>query len=270
MAVTCQRLARIALVLAVMGGHRVLVRGQTLPTEPLVFGAGRVTIGGEASVTLSCAATPEAGACHGDTGFFNYTDYEHSLVRMARVDISAAVQVTQHLSVLADVRSENGGSPRPYALYARLRPWTNRAFDIQAGRVPPTFGAFARRAYSSDNLLIGYPLGYQYLTSLRPDSLPANADELLRMRGRGWLSNFSLGNVTPDRGVPLATAFLWDTGVQVHGANAWIEGTSSITLGSLASPALRPEKIGRQYDARVAVRPLTGLLLGRPGDGDPF
>ena len=54
--------------------------------------------------------------------------------------------------------------------------------------MPPTFGAFARRTYATDNPLIGYPLAYQYLTSLRPDALPANADELLRMRGRGWLS----------------------------------------------------------------------------------
>ena len=86
---------------------------------------------------------------------------------------------------------------RPYALYLRIRPWTTRDFDIQVGRVPPTFGAFARRTYANDNPLIGYPLAYQYLTSLRPDAVPANADELLRMRGRGWLSNYSLGDPTP-------------------------------------------------------------------------
>ena len=49
---------------------------------------------------------------------------------------------------------------RPYALYLRIRPWLNRDFDIQVGRVPPTFGAFARRTYANDNPLIGYPLAY--------------------------------------------------------------------------------------------------------------
>jgi len=34
-------------------------------------------------------------------------------------------------------------------------------------------GAFARQAYGRDNLVIGTPLAYQYLTSLRPDALPA-------------------------------------------------------------------------------------------------
>ena len=47
-----------------------------------------------------------------------------------------------------------------------------RDFDIQVGRVPPTFGAFARRTYAIDNPLIGYPLAYQYLTSLRPTRCP--------------------------------------------------------------------------------------------------
>ena len=40
-------------------------------------------------------------------------------------------------------RHPDGASP--YALYVRIRPWDRAAFDIQAGRVPPTFGAFARR-----------------------------------------------------------------------------------------------------------------------------
>ena len=48
---------------------------------------------------------------------------------------------------------------------------------------PPSFGAFGRRAYNADNPLIGYPLAYQYLTSLRADAIPATADDLLRMRG---------------------------------------------------------------------------------------
>ena len=103
-------------------------------------------------------------------------------------------------------------SRRAYAAYVRVRPWRRHRFDIQAGRIPPTFGAFGRRAYSTDNPLIGYPLAYQYLTSLRPDAIPATADDLLRMRARGWRSSFPVGSQTPGPGVPLVTAFRWDTG----------------------------------------------------------
>ena len=181
----------------------------------------------DVSATVSCAETAGTGSCGNDTGFFNYSDYEHSTLRMVRR------------------RRERGGARQPVARRAGRCPERKRrcvrgrtrctsgcargrsaTFDINGGRVPPTFGAFPRRTYASDNLLIGYPLAYQYLTSLRPDAVPANADELLRMRGRGWLSNFSLGNLTPARGVPLVTAFRWDTGVQVHSGWTWGDATA--------------------------------------------
>jgi hypothetical protein len=237
-------------------------RAQTLPSEPLVFGDGHVTVGADVSATVSCAETAGTGSCGNDTGFFNYSDYEYSTLRMLRVDVNAVVRANRSLAFLAELRSENGSSPHPYALYARLRPWAQHAFDINAGRVPPTFGAFPRRSYASDNLLIGYPLAYQYLTSLRSDAVPANADELLRMRGRGWLSSFSLGNTTPDRGVPLVTAFRWDTGVQVHSAWTWADATGAVTTGSLSDPQFGDDNPGKQVVGRFAFHPQAGLVLG--------
>src|SRR5207245_4941874 len=167
-----------------------------------------------------------------------------------RRDVNAVGRANHSLAVLADIRSENGESPRPYALYVRLRPWAQRAFDIQAGRVPPTFGAFARRTYASDNPLIGYPLAYQYLTSIRADSLPANADELLKMRGRGWLSAFSIGNTTAARGLPLVSAFRWDTGVQVHGGSDLVLATASVTTGTVSNPLFTDDNSGKQLAGR--------------------
>jgi hypothetical protein len=253
---------QIACAIVMTAGRADLLRAQGIPSEPIVFGDGHVTVGADVSATVSCAETAGGGSCGDDTGFFNYSDYEDSTLRMLRIDVNAVVRANRVLAVLADVRSENGGSPRPYALYVRLRPWAQRAFDIQAGRVPPTFGAFARRTYASDNLLIGYPLAYQYLTSLRPDAVPATADELIRMRGRGWLSNFSLGNVAPERGVPLVTAFRWDTGVQVHSGWTWADATAAVTTGSLANPLFTDDNGGKQVVGRFAVHPKPGLLVG--------
>jgi hypothetical protein len=236
------------------------------------MGGGRVTLGGDASATFGCGlgdADPSK-ACGDDLGFFNYSDYEHSTLRMLRLDLNASVRAGGHLSVLGELRSENGGMPRPYALYLRLRPWQRHNLDVQAGLVPPTFGAFARRTYASDNLLIGYPLAYQYLTSLRPDALPANADELLRMRGRGWLSSYSVGNPLPDRGLPIATAFRWDTGVQVHASSEIVEATVSVTAGSLGNPLVADDNAGKQVAGRVVLHPLPGLIVGASGAHGPF
>jgi hypothetical protein len=244
---------------------------QALPSEPLTFGTGWFTLGADVSATASCASVQgNTSHCTTDTGFFNYTDYQHSALRMLVVGITSEVKAGDRVSVLAEIRSENGGLPDPYALYVRVRPWLTHGFDIQAGRVPPTFGAFARRHYPYDNLLIGYPLAYQYLTSLRADALPANADELLRMRGRGWLSNFSIGNPAPDNGLPLVHAFRWDTGLQMHAANQRAEATVAVTTGTLANPLVGDDNGGRQIAGRVVVRPFTGLVTGASAARGPF
>jgi hypothetical protein len=199
-----------------------------------------------------------------DPGFFDYTDYDHSALRLIRINVSGTVKANEHFALLGELQTENLDSVRPYALYLRVRPWTTRAFDIQIGRVPPTFGAFARRTYASDNPLIGYPLGYQYLTSLRPDALPANADELLQKASLGWLVRYSVGEPTLSHGVPLVNGFRWDTGLQVHAAlpGEVLSVTGSVTNGTLSNPLFDDDNGGRQLAARVESRPIVGLIAG--------
>jgi hypothetical protein len=225
---------------------------QTLPSEPFTFAGGRVVIGGDVAASLA----PD------DLGFFNYGDYEHSTLRQIRVGVTTSVRATSRLSFLGELRIDNFQQVSPFALYARVTPWPDRRFDIQIGRVPPTFGTFGRQAYGNENPLIGYPLAYQYLTSLRTDSVPTSADELLAMRGRGWLSNFGVGNLAPDRGLPLVTAFSWDTGVQVTTGWRAVDITASVTNGSAANPRVRDDNGGKHFAARVSVRPIVGLVLG--------
>jgi hypothetical protein len=235
-------------------------RGQTLPSGPIALADGRVTIGGDVSASTG----------QNDPGFFNYTDYEHSALRLLTIDLSASVKGGEHFTVLGELRSENVEAPQVYALYLRIRPWADRRFDVQAGVIPPTFGAFARRTYAEDNPLIGYPLAYQYLTSVRPDAVPVNADELLRNRGRGWLASYSIGNQTPDRGLPIASAFRWDTGVQVHAASDVMDVTASVTNGTISDPLFKDDNSGKQVAGRVAVHPTPGLIVGASAARGPF
>jgi hypothetical protein len=245
---------------------------QSLPSEPITFGGGRITLAGDVSATFSCTDSPtaESPVCADDTGFFNYTDYEHSTMRMLRIGVAASIRVSDRLAVLSEVRTEDLGQLQPYALFVRIRPWREHRFDVQAGRVPPVFGAFARRTYPADNPLIGYPLAYQYLTSLRADALPANADELLRMRGRGWLSNFSVGELTADRGLPIVSAFRWDTGVQVHAGNERVDSAVGVTTGSLSNPLVGDDNAGKQIAGRVALTPTAGLVIGVSAARGPY
>lgn len=226
--------------------------GQALPSAPVTLADGRLVIGGEASAAIAAR----------DEGYFNYTDYEHSALRLIRLALTAAWQPTDRIAVLGDVRTENWDQLRAYALYLRVRPWRGKAFDIQAGRIPPVFGAFARRPYGPDNLLIGYPLPYQYLTSLRVDAIPAVPDDLRQMRGRGWLASYPIGSPAWAPGVPLVSAFRWDTGVQARVRGSRADASIALTNGTLSNPRLGDDNGGRQIAGRVTVRPVIGLEIG--------
>ena len=240
------------IVLSALAALATNAGAQTLPSEPVAIAGGRVVLGGEVAVS----AAPD------DPGYFNYTDYKHNALTEFRFGVTAAVRATDRISFLGELRAENFDHVAPFALYARVRPFPNRRLDIQIGRIPPTFGSFTRRAYGRDNPLIGYPLAYQYLTSVRSDAVPASADELLRMRGRGWLARYGVGNPEEARGLPLVTAFSWDTGVQVTTGWDAVTVTGAVTNGSASNPRITDDNAGKQVALRVSATPLTGLVLG--------
>jgi hypothetical protein len=244
---------RLTVLLLVVCAPPAGLRAQQLPAGPITTAHGTVTVGGEVTVT--------AGS-RDHNAFFNYTDYEHNALRMFRVSLSGMWRPAGRLAFLTELRSENAEHVVPYALYVRVRPWKARAFDIQAGRIPPVFGAFARRSYGTDNPLIGYPLAYQYLTSLRPDAIPATADDLLLMRARGWRASYPVAVAGPGPGVPLVSAYRWDTGIQAHATGGRVEGSIALTTGTLSNPRVDDDNRGRQVSARVAWKPVVGLVLG--------
>jgi hypothetical protein len=238
----------------------IAAEAQTLPSRPIALADGQVTLGGDLSVAIGPT----------DPGFFNYTDYEQSILRLFRGDLSAAIKIGDRVTLLGALRSENGAHLRAQAIYVRIRPWLNRPVDIQAGRIPPTFGAFSRRAYAADNPLIGVPIAYQYLTSLRGDSLPADTDELLRMRGHGSLLRFSVGSDELEHGLAIASPSSWDTGVQLHAATTAVDATVSVTAGTLSYPIWRDDNDRKRVAGRLALHPRIGLVIGASGSRGPF
>ncbi len=230
-------------------------RAQDLPSGPVSLANGMIVIGADVSISL----TPQDDT---EGAWFNYTDYEHNALRLFRVALNADVRLTDRVSILTEIRSENGDTVKPYALYLRVRPWRDRPIDIQAGRIPPTFGAFARREYGAGNPLIGYPLAYQYLTAVRPDALPASTDDVLRMRARGWRPSYPIGSLEIAPGMPLMTAFRWDTGVQVRVGPETFNASAALTNGTTSDPRTRDNNGGKQIAGRVAWRPTPALSVG--------
>jgi hypothetical protein len=247
-------LAAALLLSAVVSSPRPA--GAQTRNEPYGFGQGRVTFGGELAGMLSP---------RDDEAFFNYTDYERDALRMARLRLFGQWRVAPPVSVIGEIRTENADALDVAALYVRWRPLSTHEFDIQAGRIPPVVGSFARRAYGRDNLVIGLPLAYQYLTSLRPDALPATVDDVLRMRGRGWRPAFPIGSQAIEPGVPLVSSTRWDTGVEARWRTGLVEMAGALTRGAPAVPVVRETNDDYQWSGRVAVHVPAGLTLGISG-----
>ena len=159
-----------------------------------------------------------------------------------------------------DRRTRSASSPTP-STSASGRGRT-APLDIQAGRIPPVFGAFARRTYGADNPLIGYPLAYQYLTSLRPDAVPATADDLLAMRARGWRASYPVGVTSPApacRSSPPTAGTRACRRARRAGAS---RGRSRSRPARSRTRAWTTTTTDGRCPARVAWKPVVGLVVG--------
>jgi hypothetical protein len=223
-----------------------------LATEPAARGPVQLFVGGEAS----------ASAAEKDRGYFNAEEYGEDTLRLVRLRATFELRVGDHVAALGEVRHTNQEPPRVYALYLRLRPQSEGPFDIQVGMVPPVFGAFPRRAYASEDPLIGRPLGYQYVTSLRADAAPRSLAELLSMRGRGWAPSYELGATRVEDGLPPVEIGRWDVGAQVRLRTDTVEAALGVGQGSPSDPRVRDNNSGKALSARVAWTPVMGLVAG--------
>ena len=115
-------------------------------------------------------------------------------------------------------------------------------------RLAPLRGAI----YGADNPLIGYPLAYQYLTTVRPDALPRRTPRTSSACARvaGGRAIRSVRS-TSRTGLPLMTAFRWDTGVQVRvGDDVAAIQCVALTNGTASDPRTRDNN-GGQTDRRT-------------------
>jgi hypothetical protein len=244
----------LLLLAVLMAASPLRASAQPADTAPPELGA-RFTFAGEISATIGSV----------DPGFFNYATYDYSPLRNVRVVLDTSVRATRHLEVLAQLRTDGLSHAQLTGLYLRVRPWTSREIDLQIGRVPPTFGLFSTTGYGADNPLVSRPLAYGYLTSLRRDALPRTVADLVQMRGRGWLTQFPLGDLEADRGLPVIDAEHWDTGVQGRVVTGPLEWVASVTTGSLANPRVRDDNGGRSLQGRIVYRPHPAVTLGASG-----
>ena len=151
-----------------------------------------------------------------DPGYFNEADYRRNLLRLLRLNV--ALEFRAHDKIVfnrktsyRDPLRQLGCARALRALYMRVRPWAERDLDFQIGRIPPVFGAFARRRYNLDNPLIGSPLAYQYPTTVRADAAPEILDQLIAFRGHNVKTRYPIGDPSVMAGLPLVNPLIPET-----------------------------------------------------------
>ncbi len=242
-----------------------------LPSRPITFGDGRVVVSGDVSLTFGSA----------DEGYFNLFDYSHDAFNTVTLSLSAEIRATDRIAFVARVTDdtalrgrEPGPNDRhviyPYALYVRLQPVADRPFTILAGRIPPVFGAFARRDYGEVNAFIGLPLAYGYPTTMRPEPPPSRR-ELLLNRGGGWRVRYPRATaVLGPQGLPLVSARRWDTGASAQWAGSRVEAGVAVTMGTLSDPRTDDDNGGKQISGRLGIKPTASFSLGVSGASGEF
>lgn len=268
-----RRLLCACLLVCAALGRPATARADLLPSRPITLWGDRLVFGGDVTISFGSA----------DRGYFNTLDYDHNALNLARIGLSAEFRPSDRLAIVSQIVDQAALRSEPfdmrrnvlrlYALFVRVRPWRDKPFDIQAGRIPPVFGAFLRQDYGAGNPLIGLPLAYHYPTTLRADGLPASADDLLRQRGRGWFVWLPItagGGGGYDQGLSIVSATRWDTGVQARWGGKLVDVSGAVTTGTLSNPRVEDDNGGRQVSGRVGLKPTAGLTIGVSGARGAF
>lgn len=255
-------LARAALVVSLLPSASP-ADADLLPSRPISLWNDRLIVSGEATLTIGSA----------DEGYFNAIDYSHDTFNLLTLAVSAELRAHERVAVLGQVVDEVGLRERdfgptdrhifrPYALYVRVQPVADRPFFVQAGRIPPVFGSFARLEYGSGNPLIGLPLAWHYPTVIRADVVPPSVAELEANRGEGWYVRYPRTSSDGAQGVPLLSARRWDTGVQARVGDGVVQAAVALTNGTLSKPLTLDDNGGKQLSARLGLHPSAALALG--------
>jgi hypothetical protein len=231
---------------------------QLLPSTPLNLFGGRLAVSG----SLSASVGPSD-----DRAYYNLTDYDSDLLRMAQVSIDASLRLSPRAEIVIGL---DGVTPvdrwrwHAYAsnMHVAFRPVARGSLTVRAGILEPPFGVFLRHSYGAGNLLIGYPLAYHYATTVRADAFPATADDILRRRSFGAVVSYPLGDSYRASGLPLVNPFGWNAGVQVEAGRAPLHATVALTRGGVASRLGHDAPGGWVLTGRVASRPSPGFAVG--------
>ncbi len=187
-----------------------------------------------------------------------------------RLRMFAAAAVSDHLDIFTEALWNEDVGVVPFGAYATFHPSPVKDVNVEAGLIPWPIGDWAPRSTSDKNPLIGFPLMYQYHTSLRQDIIPPTADDLLSQAGEGEEGvNYGAGN--DYSGMPIVYDQWWDFGAVLLGSARPFEYSIGFVNGSPGFPSPGEDHTpGKSLLGRVGLAPMPGLRFGVSGSYGPY
>lgn len=176
-------------------------------------------------------------------------------------------QASPQVQVFVQALLTEAVPPKVDGAYALVTPWVDKDLHVMAGKIAWPIGTWAPRTYSDKNPLISVPLMYQYRTSLRWDSIPADVDHLLASAGSGANGpDYGDGYGKGFPGMPIVDDYGWDVGLVAQGSARHVEFAFGATQSapSWASPGDDLNR-GNTFLGRVGFAPVPELRFGVSG-----
>ncbi len=183
---------------------------------------------------------------------------------LVRARLFADAELTEGVAVLTTVLWDEGlghfDMEGAYVLMSQVG--GHPSLNLQVGKMATPYGRFASRSFAMFNPLIGTPLLYQYFSSVRGNSVPANAAQQL-----AWRNSATAAYET--RGLPTVYDACWNTGVQLFGSTQSFAYAVALTKGAVSNPEAKNND-GAQLVGRVGIQPSMGLQVGLSGAWGPY
>ncbi len=194
----------------------------------------------------------------------NTTPKGQSPFSLVRARLFADAEVTDGVTVLTTILWDEGlghfDMEGAYVVFSQVS--GREALNLQVGKMATPYGRFASRSFATVNPLIGIPLIYQYFSSVRGNTVPANAAQQL-----AWRNSATAAYQT--RGLPTIYDACWNTGVQLFGSTPHVAFALALTKGAVSNPAAS-DNDGAQLVGRIGVQPSMGLQLGLSAAWGPY
>jgi hypothetical protein len=165
-------------------------------------------------------------------------------------DLFMNARISDEASAFLELETWRGWEVRVYSGSLTYK-ISGERLKVEAGKFAAPFGNFLPRRFAPQNFVYGYPLFYEFRTSLTAAAAPLNYAALLKARA-------SAG----DDGLPMISRQAYITGVQFFGKLGAIGYHLGLANGALSNPTNLSETRRPLVFGRIQIQPAIGFTIG--------